>query len=305
MPDEHVLQQYEQQVLRVLGPTLRRPLEQLSDLTTILYTATAKTTRHKLPATAAQTLRGVLVEQLELLLAKPSPRSYLRGAVREGIDLGARHAAELAQVDLHASVQAPLDVRWAVDNLHRQNQDDLRAALKLAKHGRLERFGDLQTILAPVRRAATRTERAAIWTAHRAANEGVLRVADRLGASRVWVAERDACLTCLAYAGHVVGPGEHFPPGLTFGDTSTVDEPMFTPPAHPHCRCTTELWVGDENDPVGLPKALRREAQRSVAQGRGQASEPARLRALDALIQRTDLLLPKSVVRRAKERLEG
>jgi hypothetical protein len=129
--------------------------------------------------------------------------------------------------------------------------------------------------------------------------------AAEIGLNLVWVAERDACLNCLAYQGRVVGPREIFPGGLTYGDHPLRPYgELVGPPLHPNCRCqldTTNLPAGS------LDVGLAREAARSVARGlTDYASDKARFRAVNRLVSGTTGLpdaalirLPRSVLGRA------
>ena len=167
----------------------------------------------------------------------------------------------------------------------------------------METYEQLQVVLSAVRAPVARAERTAAWVANRSIAEGVRHVTNQHRVSLVWVAERDACLHCLAYAGEVAAPGHPFPGGLTYGDRPLGTDPVWEPPLHPNCRCRIQPWLGDDQEDSGLqlPQVLRREAQRTVAGGYANASEPASLRAADRLLQRAGLLLPKAVVRRARQ----
>lgn len=146
------------------------------------------------------------------------------------------------------------------------------------------------------------------WVTNRAVNLGTRRTAEARGMSVIWVAERDACLHCLAYAGEVAGIGEAFPGGLTFGDRPLSDDPVPDPPLHPNCRCRLKPYAGEparrppeaHMPEASLADALAREARRSVLRGfSSYASTPARLRAAQRLLG-SGAGLPKSVVERAR-----
>lgn len=117
----------------------------------------------------------------------------------------------------------------------------------------------------------------------------------------VWVAERDACVNCIALSGQVARIGQPFDGSLTWGDKA-LQWSGFSgkPPRHPHCRCRLIPWDGGQE----TPNALKREAERSIARGWSLPSESnaARLRALDRLL-RQGTGLPPSVVRRARQAL--
>lgn len=110
------------------------------------------------------------------------------------------------------------------------------------------------------------------WLLHEHAAKGTTDVARIARKPMVWVAERDACVRCLAHAGHVVQVGEKFPAGLSFGPY-TYDDAVKTPPLHPHCRCHLEVL----NDPT-YAEALQREARRSVLRGYSLESESMTVR---------------------------
>lgn len=142
------------------------------------------------------------------------------------------------------------------------------------------------------------------WKAHRAKILTQTAAAESAGQNVVWVAERNACPSCLAYQGHVVKPGQAFPTGLTYDDAPIQPYgKLIGPPLHPHCRCeleSTDLEPGE----IDLP--LAREAARSVARGlTDYASEPAKLRATKRLLAMSGRagLLPKSVLDRARANL--
>ncbi|WCH97063.1 hypothetical protein POD33_35000 [Streptomyces moderatus] len=123
----------------------------------------------------------------------------------------------------------------------------------------------------------------------------------------VWVAERDACVNCLAYAGRIVKVGEDFPGGLSWDPNQRDSKAKgVRPPLHPHCRCRPVPWNPEWAKPgeVSLPEAVAREAQRSIARGFSLPSESnaSRIRALKELLSGSPNL-PKTVVERAQRDL--
>jgi hypothetical protein len=121
----------------------------------------------------------------------------------------------------------------------------------------------------------------------------------------MWRAETGACVACTSYAGSLAEPGDSFRPVVDVADASSKPTgPVWTPPLHPHCRCSLEPWTG----PPGRlrrgdrPIILRRAAQLAIAAGRVQASEPGRVRAADRLVKLADeLLIPKRAKRAARK----
>lgn len=151
--------------------------------------------------------------------------------------------------------------------------------------------------MAQADRSATRVESAVAFETTRAAAEGVRDVAAVTSGHVLWVAERDGCLSCLAYAGQTATASGVFPSGLTFGDRPLDPPgPLVGPALHPRCRCSLEVWHPAD---VGVVEALRREAKRSVLQGIALDSEAARLQAADNLLA-AGAGLPRTVEDRAR-----
>lgn len=298
---------HEAQVRQAVTVDLRGVLDQLERTILAVYTAAAGSTRHKLPPLAQATIRRQLVDALDRIHDRTSyaaTRATLSGAARRTVAAGARGTG----LDPIVSPALPADIRAAFTALTAGMRADLAAAARLARHGRLERYGDAYAVLMAARKALNRADRAATWTVHRAHDEGVRRAVDRawshgVQVARLWRSERNACARCAGFNGAIALPGEDFLPLFEAGDASAGTGPLSGPPAHPFCRCITEEWSGPTADadltPVDLPYALRREAQRAVAAGHVQGSEPARLRAADRLLDVADLLIPKTAQRRA------
>lgn len=218
--------------------------------------------------------------------------------------LGAEHAQRITEE--FALIELPsLDYGAAegatklVESAEKEAVGMLSQALVLA--------GGLTGLLAPVARATKATndlKASARWSVNRGHATGVRETALAGGYGRVWVAERDGCVHCLAYAGQKVLDGGSFPLGLTFADKPlewATDLP--DPPLHPNCRCQTIPWKPSEGE--AFPDALKREARRSVAKGwRVESeSEAVRLRAAENLLRRGPDL-PKSVVEATRRSLK-
>lgn len=121
----------------------------------------------------------------------------------------------------------------------------------------------------------------------------------------VWIAERDACVRCIRYAGTVVDKGDDWPGGLSWDPNSRdKNAPGVRPPLHPNCRCRPVPWDESWKRPgeVSLPEAVRREAERSIARGFSLPGESnaSRIRALKELLK-TNPALPKTVVAAARK----
>lgn len=182
-----------------------------------------------------------------------------------------------------------------------------RSALALLKAKLVRRLG-LTGALAAVGRArgvVGRLKAAITHTVNEAVNEGIAEQIRQAGAKKVWVAERDACVRCAAYSGHVADEDADFPGGLSWDPKQRGQgEPLAGPPLHPHCRCRLAPWDDEWAVPgvPSMPEVLQREARRSVARGWSLPTESnaARIRAARELI-RTGPRLPKSVVEFASD----
>jgi hypothetical protein len=236
-------------------------------------------------------------------LIDPDLRPDLNREVRKGLAMGARHAYDLAgyrRADRARAVFADdTALRHVVDRADERARRRLDEATAIAHNTSMADRQNVTTVLGKARSAVGVAEADTRWVANRALNAGTAAVAKEQGWLLIWVAERDACLHCLAYSGRVTTPGVPFPAGLTFAAKALRSGyPLLYPPLHPNCRCRVIPWDGSADHPApGI--ALAREAQRSVVRGDSAfASEPARLAAADRLIQRGAQLLPRSVAAR-------
>jgi len=244
----------------------------------------------------------------------------------QALDLGIQHA--LSEVGLPETfLEKPLAtfsdrlVDRAVKNTQETVSRRYQQADRVLSVVRGTNHGDLMTGIAVANQAVTSIERTARWVVNRESNNGVRKVSTALDADLMWVAERDACLACIAYSGVRAAAGQAFPPDLTYGTkpiTPWPDGILELPPLHPNCRCRVTPWLGHdvagaldasvpgwaegrESAAVALSDALKREAQRSVLKGWSLESEPnaLRIRAADQLLKR-GVNLPKSVQETAR-----
>jgi hypothetical protein len=164
---------------------------------------------------------------------------------------------------------------------------------------------EAQAAVAAAGQAAEALDVAMAWAVNRAANDAVRAHAARLGAKTMWVAERDACVVCLALSGHLADPnqGEGFDEEATFGKPGSAPpvwppgHPLTAPPRHPRCRCHLVVWLGSAPGQPNLPSTLRHEARRSILRGFSRPSEPHRIRVAAAgrLLDTGAADMPKSV----------
>lgn len=190
--------------------------------------------------------------------------------------------------------------------------DGLKESRALLRKPVVERLG-LRGILGGLRRARNALSRAKS-TITTSVNENVTKTMRATATANkakyeVWVAERDACVNCLKYAGQIVKKGEDWTGGQSW-DPNQVDKnaPGVRPPLHPHCRCRPVPWdpAWAREGETSLPEAISREAERSVARGFSLASESnaSRVRALKELLSGSPQL-PKTVLERAQRDLKN
>jgi hypothetical protein len=169
-------------------------------------------------------------------------------------------------------------------------------ALQLLRPDRVTRWTDLLTGLGSGHASLSAARAHISWVINTAVNQGLDELIRATAKTRLWVAEADACVRCLAYTGRVVAVDEPFPGGLSWDPRQRrVAEPVEGPPLHPHCRCRTVPWSDRwTTSGVPFPLALQREAHRGIAYGRARPSESraARIRAARELLRTEPDLLP-------------
>jgi hypothetical protein len=246
----------------------------------------------------------------DLKAVKVDPGPVLVEYAARARDLGVRQAFAEAE-------REPEPLRPEADrDAHRQAKQAAESATKAARvkvqaSARLARqqaatktgsgaFSGVLEVVAPAQQAVNDVEAAAKTVTNDSLNQGIADVAAKTGGQLLWIAERTACLTCNALSGHISDSDGHFDQTLTFGKTAYphkaeneagdwVEAPLEHPPRHRNCRCRVTPWHGmDVSDPVGLPVALRREAERSVLNGYALPSESEGVRrtAADRLLAR-------------------
>jgi hypothetical protein len=272
------------------GPALQRLLRTFAARVAAAYDKAAR----KAPPVVAEALQAAqrlgIEQALEILGIRQASRirePQLRSKVADDVP-------RLLGIELHKLEQHIVGIRGGVGT----ELTALMSGLSIAGPARLDR--------------------AIAWETETGVTEGSTQVAKQLGTQKLWIAERDGCLTCLAYSGEVVDAHGTFPAGLTFGTTSTLSTSASGPPAHPHCRCSVVPYAPDGLDREGvtgveyapgqreraqlvdLPTALKREARRSVAKGfSAYDSNRQRVNAADRLLQR-GADLPKTVEQQAR-----
>lgn len=180
-------------------------------------------------------LRAQLVDLLDELPKPPDPDRILP-IVAAAMGLGAAAAG----------APGPLAVPYRLTVEIQASRTKTRLALDRARllAGLVEDFDDIVRVAAAAREAARIGPRTARWVINRAIAEGVTAVCDRLGLSRRWVAERDACPRCRAFHHQIAAPGGLFHPNPVLAPAG--EGPAPTPPLHPRCRCRCWPYRGNE-----------------------------------------------------------
>jgi hypothetical protein len=304
----------ELQAVEAVSADLRRAVQRAARLITQLYMQLAGGLGQPLPPERRQIFVGgaaQIIDQIQF-----QGRDTLWQLVHAALAIGTANST--AQALVAASVLRTDTETW-IGNLVGTIVERVLAALLGAK-GHLqtgkpiENYSDVILLIGLVNRAQTLVERDTRWAVNGAYNQGVLVATTEDQVARVWVAEEDACLHCLAYSGEVAGPGQPYRAGLTFyidpnGNYKPLSQmPVWGPPLHPNCRCSQEPFLGSFEYPVmswetretSVADALKREAKRTVLKGdSGTDSQPARLRAVSALLAH-GAGLPKSVEAKAR-----
>lgn len=283
------------------------------------------------PADRITELRSTITRILGALT--PNMRAVFRQQIGEGIEIGRRHAEpyvrnertpersertrtppagperkDPANEDRDLDPPAPdPEIVNVVDTIDHRVHAQVQETIAYVEHAPLRKRTDIEAVAAKATTAVNIAKRDVSWATNRAINQGVTDVADHAGTGLIWIAERDACLHCLAYSGQVATPGGTFPRNLTFGDRPLNLPAVPYPPRHPHCRCRVRPYDGpppsDDISDMNQSSVLAREARRSVLRGwSAYDTQPERLRAADRLIQQ-GANMPKSVVDRALRNL--
>lgn len=233
--------------------------------------------------TARQALTKTLGPAVRLGAAQGA--AFLRAA-------GARRAtAPRVRVGRALRREADLLPNLVADRRHR--------ALALLGRGQVTRWSHLLHAIGAARNVTAAVRGHVAWMVGRAVDAGLAAVADAQGLVRLWVAEANACVRCLAYAGLTTDPRGQFPGGLAWDPRQrhTTAPAIDGPPLHPHCRCRAVPWnprLHPTPGSIPFPLALQREAHRSIATGTARPTESraARLRAARELLRTEPDLLP-------------
>lgn len=213
---------------------------------------------------AGQVLGGVLRDlRAALATVVVNPTAALRKAARQAFTLGRQQAFTEAGLDVVELADAPVDPETAgyIRRVVAAARRLIARAVALAGSVRRGSFAVVNRIMSVARQAANRIDRAARTVTNIKVNAGIKAVTKELRARDLWVAERDACVTCLALSGHLSDPETGlFDDSLTFGrrpvkwlpgateqpDGKWAGGELDGPPRHPNCRCRTTPWFGHD-----------------------------------------------------------
>lgn len=242
--------------------------------------------------TLAQAIRDLVPPSIDAAVEASIVEAYTLGAsnargIAELADLTEERATQVAVAAAGTPARDTLAPARGLGAAAREAYDKALALLNV----------DQSSALAMLYGNAAHTRRVIETQVNTAANEAAADVASAADLPVVWVAERNACVRCLAYSGRVVPrAGDSFPVGLTYGRPVANDRARSGPALHPHCRCHLEPLHD-----ISYADALRREADRSVLRGYSLEGESmkTRLEAADRLVQ-GGVDAPKSVIQYAE-----
>jgi hypothetical protein len=300
-PDEEVLA-FEALVVRaVMGATV----EALDNLITFVLLA-LNITAPPNPVQAAQ-IGHTVARRIRETSIPPVNRTLARKAM-DARDLGTIRAVQALPAgplrDLATTANWRADTQPSVPNADRAIREGLEAVVVIASTG-LRNRTEAASVAGKLKATKARAQGIARYVAHEGINAGIAEVARTIGHRLLWVAERNACLHCLAHAGYAVEPGSQFP-GVSFDPASAKVRPVPHPPLHPNCRCEVRTFAGPAGPPptdrssTSPAARLAAEARRSVVyQWTDYASGSAQERAARTLLN-AGAGLPSSVEKRAR-----
>jgi hypothetical protein len=223
------------------------------------------------------------LRQIATIVQQDLPAVLEREALA-ALEIGAKHAGEQTGLVLDPA-------EFVLDETARQIIDSTPAAaaenlLAAAQHIAGAQTGlDMQVAISKAQASVKSVNTGSTYLTNHVANDVPRQLAVRIGERLLWIAERDACVVCLALAGQLSDPNE----GITFDEDATFGPytppsvwpygmPLLRPPRHPHCRCQVCVWLGSAPGQPDLPSRLRHEAKRSILKGWSLPSESGRVR---------------------------
>lgn len=262
------------------------------------------------PTTAAERVALDVIRQA-VTQGLAAVNTNVTGRIRRDADRAATLGATLGAGQAAASFIHSVPVSPVVERVLSELGTTMDARLEVGQRlaARAASWSAVNAALATGSGAANSAERTATWATMRRANEGVREQARAAGADVIWVAERDACLYCLAQSGEVRGPRQAFDGTRRFDTVRHLTvwpegSDLWAPPRHPECRCHLVVYRGHVGPGPTMPEVLKREAQRSVVIGLALPSESqtVRARAAQKLVD-ADRGAPPTVLARTRRQL--
>jgi hypothetical protein len=248
-------------------------------------------------------LMADLGAELSAVQADPAP-AILTAAGRSQA-LGIRQAFVEAGLDpVERPVVLDLAVHDYANGIAEKASELVDRASRMAATVRKGSFAAVTSTVSVAEQGANQIDRAARTVVNEQANNGIGTVAKELGARELWVAERDACVHCLALSGHLADQETGlFDASLTFGGKPLdwlPEDGLTGPPRHPNCRCRKTLWFG--HDAAGAASITHDWAGAiAEAQARGdQVAEDAAHKAAAAARKSAAFDLPAALRREAE-----
>lgn len=298
---------FEEQVLRRTVGEVAAGLVEIVRIILAAFEGTRLSSGGTITEEQAQELGRLVADRLKLIRWEPMRPRLAEAAVsahRLGVQRAARRFPDRDDEVRASSTKTP--ARRSVPNVDAVLRKTLKEAQTLARQG-IRTQTEAAAVAGRVNAGKAKIEGSARSVANEGINAGTAAVARTMKLRLIWVAERNACLDCLAHAGHAVTPGKLFP-GVSFdpGKKSAVVE---HPPLHPNCRCQVRTFDGPAGPPpkdrssLSPAARLAAEARRSVVyQWTAYESNPAMRRAAEALLT-AGAGLPASVEQRARRML--
>jgi hypothetical protein len=244
------------------------------------------------------------------------PAPALIAAAGEAQALGVRQAFIEAGLDpVERAVVLDLALHDYANGIAEKASELVDRAARMAATVRKGSFTAVTRTVSVAEQGANQIDRAARTITNEQVNDGIGDVAEELGARELWVAERDACVHCLALSGHLSDPETGlFDASLTFGGKPITWLPGATeqpggawsggeldgPPRHPNCRCRKSPWFG--HDTAGA-ESITHDWAGAIAEARAngdQVAEDAAHRAAAAARRSAATDLPAALRREAE-----
>lgn len=301
---------FEEQVLREVAGAVSGALDKLIRQILVVFAGAEAGAGGTVTEEQASAIGKALASQIRRFGWEPMKRPLANAAIeahRLGVKREAERFASPAARAKASSTKTPK--KRVTPDPDRALRSILDEAQSLASQG-IRTNTDAAALASKVKAGQARIEGHARYVANEGINAGVLDVARTMKLRVMWVAERNACLHCLAHAGWVVEPGDDFPP-VSFDPNAKGVMPVGSCPLHPNCRCqlrSVDLPAGkppSSRSSTSPAARLAAEARRSVVyQWTEYASSPAMARAADALLS-AGAGLPASVEQRARRMLRA